>query len=451
MSDLFGVAIFIFGLLLSIGLHEIGHMLPAKKFGVRVSQYMIGFGPTLLSKIKGDTEYGLKAIPLGGYVRILGMFGPRNKPLKRESVTTSRVEDAQADDESEPDSFFTTLIENARSVSATEISENPDKIPFYQLSAPKKFVVMFGGPFMNLILGSIFLMVAQVGIGNPVATTKIATVTSCIATEANPEGILSTDGTCGEGDFSPAHVIGIKPGDTLLKINNTQISAWSDLAATLTKLENTNTQVTFQHDGKLVSKFAVLPAREIPIYDATGQPTDKTETVGYVGVSPVIEMQSAPMSQMPSYLGGQLKDTFGAILSFPSSVWSMGETLFSSEPRPADGPVSVVGISQISGQIASDGQATTTDKLASFLYLFGSLNLFLFAFNLVPILPLDGGHLLGAIYEGSRRQLARLLGRPDPGPVDTARMLPLAYVAGLFLIGLAIISILTDLIKPISF
>ena len=129
----------------------------------------------------------------------------------------------------------------------------------------------------------------------------------------------------------------------------------------------------------------------------------------------------------------------------------MGETLFSSEPRPADGPVSVVGISQISGQIASDGQATTTDKLASFLYLFGSLNLFLFAFNLVPILPLDGGHLLGAIYEGSRRQLARLRGQPDPGPVDTARMLPLAYVAGLFLIGLAIISILTDLIKPISF
>ena len=450
MSDFLGVAIFIFGLLLSIGLHELGHMWTAKKFGARVSAYMIGFGPTLWSKIKGDTQYGLKAIPLGGYVRIIGMFGPRNKPLPEKIERAAR--DSDLDEEAEEDEpFLRTLIENARAASLAEVAENPNTRAFYQLSVPKKITVMFGGPFMNLLLACVFLTAVQVGMGNPMATMEISKVTSCVPTEANPDGILSNDGTCGEGDFSLAHVIGIKVGDTLLKVNGTSIANWDDLGTALADLENTTTKITYKHGGSELTKQGVLSARVIPIYDNSGAPTGKTETVGFIGISPVIKMQGAPISSMPSYIGGQLKDTFAAILSFPKSIWSMGKSLFSSEPRPEDGPVSVIGISQISGQIASDGSSTTTDKLGSFLYLFGSLNLFLFAFNLVPILPLDGGHIAGAIYEGVRRQYAKLRGRPDPGPAYTARMMPLAYVMGLLLIGLAIVSILTDLIKPISF
>ena len=73
---LLGVLVVGVGLALSIALHEIGHLVPAKVFGVRVTQYMVGFGPTLLSRTRGETEYGLKAIPLGGYIRMIGMYPP---------------------------------------------------------------------------------------------------------------------------------------------------------------------------------------------------------------------------------------------------------------------------------------------------------------------------------------------------------------------------------------
>jgi len=467
VSGSFGVLIFILSLLASIGLHELGHMVPAKKFGVRVSQYMIGFGPTLWSRVRGETEYGLKAIPLGGYVRLIGMFGPGTKPREPlsesdsgESLANSKSGISQSvldqglaeniDDEPKT-SFFNSLVENARQSSLQEIRAGEESRALYNLSAPKKFIVMFGGPFMNFVIACVLFTIAAVFVGTSVPTTSVAAIVACVPTSDNPTGIASTDGTCADGVASAATVAGLKIGDKLISVNGTKLNAWTDLAKSVSGLADKPAILEFERNGQIKSVKVTLPAREIAIYDANGADTGKTHLVGFVGVRPEFATQTDSLGSMPSFIWKQVKDTGSAILSFPKAALTMGQTLFSSKPREANGPVSVVGISQISGQIASDQDVSAADKTWSFLMLIASLNMFLFMFNLVPVLPLDGGHLAAAIYEGSRRQIARLRRKSVPGPVDTVKMMPIAYVMGVLLIGLSLISVLVDLIKPISF
>lgn len=434
MSGLLGVVIFVLSLLASIGLHELGHMLPAKRFGVRVSQYMIGFGPTLWSKSKGDTEYGLKAIPLGGYVRIVGMFGPRKKPLVEGEEGT-----------------FTSLIEGARAASLQEIREGEEDRAFYLLSAPKKFIVMFGGPFTNFLIACVLISIANVGLGLSTPTTTIAKVVDCVPTTANPEGILSTDNSCGSGLFSPAYSAGLKPGDQLVSVNGVTLTDWLSLGTVIDPLAGKRATIQILRDGEKQSLSIKLARREIPVYDEQGNDTGKKETVGFVGIRPQNATERRNILEMPGYIYGQVKTTLRALLSFPKATLSMSETLVTSKPRDENGPISVVGISQVSGQIATEDSVAISDKIYAFLMLIASINMFLFIFNLVPVLPLDGGHIAGAIYEGIRKQLARLRKKPDPGPVDTARMMPMALLMGVFLISIAVLSILLDLIKPISF
>ena len=130
-----GVVIFVVGLLLSIALHEIGHMVPAKKFGVKVTQYMVGFGPTLWSRKRGDTEYGFKSIPLGGYIRMIGMVPPRADGKR--SRWPRRMSSA---------------IEDFRQVSRAEVQPGDEPRQFYRLTPGKKMIVMLGGPCMNLFI-----------------------------------------------------------------------------------------------------------------------------------------------------------------------------------------------------------------------------------------------------------------------------------------------------------
>ena len=398
---------------------------------------------------------GLKAIPLGGYVRLIGMFGPGNRPEVASAETNFAQETTGAEsddfDEDEEGSFFNSLVEGARQNSLREIREGEESRAFYNLSAPKKFVVMFGGPFMNFLIACTLFTIACVGVGTSVPTTGVGMIVACVPTNDNPTGIVSTDGSCSDGQASAAKVAGLKVGDKLLAVNSMKLSAWTDLAKSVQSLANKLATLEFDRNGQIKTVQVKLPAREIPIYDANGRDTGKTQVVGFVGVKPQFTSQTDSLGSMPGFIWKQVKDTGSAILSFPKAVISMGQTVFSSKPRPADGPVSVVGISQISGQIASDQGATATDKTWSFLMMIASLNMFLFMFNLVPILPLDGGHLSGAIYEGVRRQIARVRRKPLPGPADTVRMMPIAYVMGLLLIGLSIVSVLADLIKPISF
>jgi len=436
MLTLIGILIFAFGLLASIALHEIGHMAPAKKFGVKVPQYMVGFGPTLWSRKKGDTEYGIKAIPLGGYIRMIGMFPPNPKGVQdREHLGRMGL-----------------MIEDAREEVLSEISPEEEHRTFYRLSVPKKLTVMFGGPFMNLVIATILFTISLSVIGRPVVTTTVSEVVACVPTSANPNGIASTSGTCDGGVSTPATEIGLTAGDKLLVVDGIEIASWEDLGTALGDQAGKVVQVTYLTSaGVKITKSVKVAAIESEVFTDSGEATGKVTTRGFLGVSPSFALAHSPVSEVPGFMASVTASSVSALFEFPARVFGLAGELFTDAPRDPEGPVSVVGIGRISGQITSSEAVPTVYKVGDLITLLASVNLFLFVFNMVPVLPLDGGHIAGALYEGARRQLARIRRKPLPGPVDTAKMLPVAYAMSLVLVAMSAIVILADIIKPMSF
>ena len=436
MLTLLGILIFAIGLLLSIALHELGHMAPAKKFGVKVPQYMVGFGPTLWSKVKGETEYGLKGIPLGGYIRMIGMFPPNPKGVQ------------------DPEKLgrMGQMIESAREEVLAEISPEDEPRTFYRLSVPKKLTVMFGGPFMNLVIATILFTISLSVIGRPVVSTTVSDVVACVPTSANPNGIASTSGTCEGGESTPASEIGLAPGDKLLTVNGVEISAWEDLGTALGDQAGNVVDVTYlTSSGETITKNVEVAALESPVFGDNGDATGEFTIRGFLGISPSFELEQSPISEVPGFMATVTTSSIAALMEFPARVFGLAGDLFTESPRDPEGPVSVIGIGRISGQIASSEEVPTIYKAGDLITLLASVNLFLFVFNMVPVLPLDGGHIAGALYEGARRQIARVRKKPLPGPVDTAKMLPVAYVMSLILLAMSAIVILADIVKPIVF
>jgi membrane-associated protease RseP (regulator of RpoE activity) len=154
MWEIVGIVAFFLLILASIALHEIGHLVPAKKFGVKVTEYMVGFGPTLWSKRKGETSYGVKAIPVGGYIRMIGMLPPpKDAPAgTARSMSTGRL---------------ALLVEDARRQSLEEIAPGDENRVFYKLPVHKRVIIMLGGPVMNLLLAFFLFAAVLVGIGVP--------------------------------------------------------------------------------------------------------------------------------------------------------------------------------------------------------------------------------------------------------------------------------------------
>jgi membrane-associated protease RseP (regulator of RpoE activity) len=436
MLTLLGILIFAVGLLASIALHELGHMAPAKKFGVKVPQYMVGFGPTLWSRTKGDTEYGIKAIPLGGYIRMIGMFPPNPKGVQdREHLGRIGL-----------------MIETAREEVLSEISPEDEPRTFYRLSVPKKLTVMFGGPFMNLVIATILFTISLSVIGRPIVTTTVSEVVACVPTSANPNGIASTSGTCDGGVSTPATEIGLTAGDKLLVVNDLEIASWEDLGTALGDQAGKVVQVTYLTSaGATITKSVKVAAIESEVFTDTGEPTGEFSARGFLGVSPSFALEQSPVSEVPGFMTSVTASSISALFEFPARVFGLAGELFTDSPRDPEGPVSVVGIGRISGQITSSEAVPTVYKVGDLITLLASVNLFLFVFNMVPVLPLDGGHIAGALYEGARRQIARIRRKPIPGPVDTAKMLPVAYAMSLVLLAMSAIVILADIIKPMSF
>jgi len=436
MLTLLGILIFAIGLLASIALHELGHMAPAKKFGVKVPQYMVGFGPTLWSRVKGETEYGIKGIPLGGYIRMIGMFPPNPKGVQ------------------DPEKLgrMGQMIESAREEVLAEIAPEDEARTFYRLSVPKKLTVMFGGPFMNLVIATILFTISLSVIGRPEVSTTVSEVVACVPTSANPNGIASTNGSCEGGVSTPASEIGLVAGDKLVSVNGVEIATWEDLGTALSDQAGNVVAVTYlTSSGEAVTKNVEVAALESPVLNDSGDATGEFTTRGFLGVSPSFELEQSPVSEVPGFMASVTASSISALLEFPARVLGLAGDMFTDAPRDLDGPVSVVGIGRISGEITSSEAVPTSYKAGDLITLLASVNLFLFVFNMVPILPLDGGHIAGALYEGARRQVARIRRKPLPGPVDTAKMLPVAYAMSLVLLAMSAIVILADIIKPMSF
>ena len=421
---LIGLALLFFALIMvSIALHEIGHLVPAKIFGVKVTQYFVGFGRTIWSRKRGETEYGFKLFPLGGYVRLVGMYPPEKQSDK-------------------PKSWRTRLADRARSYEYEEITPADDGRLFHQKPVWQKVIVMLGGPAMNLLLAFLIFLGINLFHGTWQLTLNVTVVNDCVI----PAG--RTPATCQDGDpQTPAKQAGVMVGDKVVAFNGHRVSTWDELTDLIRANRDGAATLTVERDGRTME----LPTVNTIIQSVPDRldPTSRVEA-GFLGVSPSRELVRGGVIETAGQMWNITRMSLVALASFPVRVWNVGVGLATGAERDINSPISVVGASRVAGEIAVADSVPIQDRVASWLSLLGSVNLFVALLNLVPLLPLDGGHIAGALYEALRRGLARLRGKSDPGPVDTAKMLPVAYLVGGFLLIGGVVLILADIISPIK-
>jgi membrane-associated protease RseP (regulator of RpoE activity) len=435
---LLGVLVVAFGIAVSIALHEVGHLLPAKRFGVKTTQYMVGFGPTVWATRRGETEYGLKAVPLGGYVRMIGMFPPRPSDGGRLRRATSNP--------------FHQMIEQARRDSLDEVGPGDEDRVFYRLAVWKRLVIMAGGPLMNLLIAAVLvtLLLTLHGVGT--LSPTVSSVAPCANTDV-------ADEDCAGQAPSPALAAGFHKGDTILSVDGQPVTTWPE---TTYAIQNAGDAATFvvERDGRQETLTADLVLRERPLVtpegdyqlDASGQPV--WGEVGFLGATPTFGYEPQPVTAVPGFVGDMFTQTARIVVTLPQRLVDVSQAAFGSEERDPQGPMSVVGVGRVAGDVATGGLGDLTqtvgDRLWILVSLIASLNMALFVFNLIPLLPLDGGHIAGALWEGLKRGWARVRGLPVPGPVDTAAALPVAYAVAISLLGMTALLIYADIVKPIS-
>ncbi len=396
LAFLLGVLIFIVALLASVMLHELGHFLTAKKFGMKVTQFFVGFGNTLWSTFRGETEYGVKALPFGGFVKITGM---------------TSVEDVDVADE--PRSFRNQ--------------------PGWQ-----RIIVLAAGSFMHFVLALFLLFVVAIGIGLP------------------------TTNTCaGSHVKSPAEVAGLKPNDKIVSVAGKPVANWNQLHTALSaEKAGVPVPVVVDRGGRSVRTevtLAAIPGRSAPYLGVTSD--SNSNVISQVATCvPVSEhaLNSAAVYQRTgfvgavSFAGDQFANTLtgsaSAIAKLPAAI----PDLFSkNRANTAAGQVSsVVGVGNVTGQVV-EAALPWQAKITVVLLLVASLNIFVGAFNLLPLLPLDGGHLAVVIFERIRAWFNRVRGRPDPGLVDIQRLVPLSVLVFALLVGLGTLLIAADIFNPV--
>ena len=382
-----GIIAFVVALLLSIMLHEAGHFLTAKRFGMKATQFFLGFGPTLFSRTRGETEYGVKAVPAGGFVKIVGM---------------TQLEEVEPGDEDRA---------------------------FWKQPAPQRAVVLAAGSTMHFLIG-IVLVVAGLGLaGQQTLTTTVASVSACLpAADGTPQE------SCTGAQRSPAAAAGIQAGDTITALDGKPVTSWeTDLAAAIRARGAGPTTVTVTRDG--TSRTLTVDLVEVTRPNADGTGTVKAPLLG---VSPQVEqVHLGPVAlareSLSSY--GQLfTGTFAGLKAIPAGIPALVDATFTGSARDANGLAGPVGIAKIGGD-ALGAEAPLSQRLATLLLLVAAVNVFVGVFNLLPLLPLDGGHLAILAYEQVRAGIAKVLRRPAPGRVDLARLLPVAYVVVVAFIG----------------
>ena len=425
MLIVLGILIFFVGLLFSIAWHELGHLSTAKLFGVKVTQYMVGFGRTLWSRKRGDTEYGIKAIPFGGYIRMIGMFPPQKDEEYGRAASSSP---------------FRSMIEDARQAVAEEVRPQDAHRQFYQRRPWKRVIVMAAGPMMNLILAVGIFAGILMGYGMMQPTTTVSSVSECVL-PAN----AADKAKCPAGaPLSPAAAAGFRPGDKIVEFNGRPYNSWNDLQMAI-RTSSGSVPVVVERGGQRITLQTSLMQTDRPKLDGSRG----SEKVGFLGLSPTAVLVRQDIGGVARTIGGYVSLTSQKIVELPQRVPDLVSAI-AGDQRAQDSPVGIVGASRLGGEVLSQDGASVGARLVTMLQLLAGVNLSLFLFNMLPILPLDGGHIAGALWESIRRKFAALVRRPDPGPFDTAKLMPLAYGVSLIFIAYSLLVLVADIVNPVT-
>ncbi|GAB3847899.1 M50 family metallopeptidase [Micromonospora andamanensis] len=412
MSFAFGVVLFALGILVSVSLHEAGHMLTAKAFGMKVTRYFVGFGPTIFSFKRGETEYGLKGIPLGGFCKIVGM--------------------TPQDDDVEP---------------------GDEKRAMWRYPVWKRTIVMSAGSVTHfgLAIFAAWLAAMTFGLPNPDRVTTEAQVRAEPAVIALQDCVLpdTTFRECTASDAaSPAAAAGLRDGDRITSFNGTPVNNYGDLLTALrTASPGATAAIGYERDGQAGNVEAVLgTTKRPPIDNPDGPVTDVPalgigliiSTPGLVTYGPV-----EAVGATSTFIGDMAVATAQALQRLPEKIPALWTAITGGE-RDIDTPISVVGASVLGGE------AVANNAWEIFVMLFISLNFFIGVFNLLPLLPLDGGHIAIAWFERARSWVYARLRKPDPGRVDYFKLMPFTYVV--ILIGgvFTLLTITADVVNPIT-
>ncbi|SCL58235.1 M50 family metallopeptidase [Micromonospora chersina] len=411
MSYLLGVALFALAILISVSLHEAGHMLTAKAFGMKVTRYFVGFGPTLWSFKRGETEYGVKGIPLGGFCKIVGM--------------------TPQDDDVEP---------------------GDEKRVMWRYPVWKRTIVMSAGSITHFALALITLWILAVSAGLPnpkfpntedgfKAEPAVIALAPCVVVENAARG-------CQAGDpASPAAKAQLQDGDRITAVNGRPVSTWGDMLDVVRATPPGTATVAYVRDDKPGTATVDLAAVQRP---PLGDPKGATSAVSALGValqpSTPTRVQYGPVAAFGAtadFTGNMAVQTVHAMQRIPQKVPALWTAVTGGE-RDVDTPISVVGASRLGGE------AVENNAWLVFFMLFVSLNFFIGVFNLLPLLPLDGGHIAIAWFERARSWLYARIGRADPGRVDYLKLMPLTYAVILIGGAFTLLTVTADVVNPIT-
>jgi len=391
--EFIGIVAFVVALLFSVMVHEFGHYITARKFGMKVTEFFLGFGKRIWSTQRGETEFGIKAIPAGGYCRISGMT-PRD-----------------------------------------EMDLGEEDRAFIKASSGRKLIVLGAGSFLHFVLGFLILLVLFIGIGTNRITPQVAQVSDCIP--------VSTEACTISSAPSPAKAAGIKPGDYIMAINNKPVENWVDDVQIIRDSAGKELTLSIYRDGEKITINVTPVQREV-----------NGEVRGILGIiNEVANVRSDPIKATKDSVSLSkefLVSSVKSLISLPAKIPSLWGQTFQGEERDVDGLIGIVGVAAVSGQVTSSDQMTWSERIGAFLLIVASLNFFVGVFNLLPILPLDGGHMAVAIADEIRAFFARLRGRPRPSPIDVNVLTPITMVVFVLLAVLTVMLLVADIINPVN-
>jgi membrane-associated protease RseP (regulator of RpoE activity) len=376
--ELLGIVAFVVALLFSVMVHEFGHYITARKYGMWVSEFFVGFGKRIWSVQRGETEFGVKAIPAGGYCKIEGMSP------------------------------------------SDELPQGQEDRAFYRASSAKKLVVLGAGSFLHFVLGFVLLFTLFAGIGTNQVLPEIR--------EVVPN--------------SAAQAAGIQAGDEVISINGKKVTEWYKDVEVIRESKGTELTLVVNRNGE-----------EITV-KAAARLTDMDGTKRYVlGIVNDVGLKRSglfvSLKNSATVTKGFLVESVKSLGKLPEKIPALWGATVRGEERDANGLVGVVGVARVSGEAVGSDKLTPMERLATFVLIVASLNIFVGVFNLLPILPLDGGHMAVAIADSIRALFARFRGRPRPAPIDVTVLTPITMVVFVILATLTLLLLVADVINPV--